>query len=82
MIKMHLNLVERDEDTDGVNLATISDEQAKDLEAALQEVKADKGKFLVFMGCGAVKDILARDLAKAVNAIDVKRRNPPVEAPK
>src|SRR5262249_37342147 len=74
LIKMHLNLIERDEDTDGVSLETITEDQAKDLESAIQETKMDRGRFLVFMGVGDVKDILARDLKKAINAIDVKRR--------
>ncbi len=76
LIKLHLNIVERDEDTDGVDLETISEEQAKDLETAIKDVKMDRGRFLVFMGVGDVREILKKDLKKAANAIDVKRRNP------
>jgi len=76
LIKLHLNLIERDEDDDGSGGAQpITESQAADLEAMLTEVKADKGKFLVFMGVGEVKDILARDMKKATNALEVKRRN-------
>lgn len=74
LIKMHLNLIERDEDTGGENRRPISEEQAKDIHAALDEVKADKKRFLEYMEVERVEDILLRDLKKALNAIDVKRR--------
>jgi len=75
LIKMLLNLIERSEDDDGMGgSAPITDAQAADLEAMLEEVKADKGKFLVFMGVGDVKDILAKDMKKATNALETKRR--------
>lgn len=76
LLKMLLNIIETDEDTDGEKREPISQEQARDIEAAIDEVKMDKGKFLIFMGVGDVKDILQRDLKKALNAIDTRRRNP------
>lgn len=76
LTKLALNIVEKDEDTDGENRRPITEEQAKDIEAAIQELKMDRGKFLVFMGCGDVGEILAKDLKKAINAIDTRRRNP------
>lgn len=74
LLKMHLNLVERDEDTDGRNLEPISEDQTRDLEIMIENVKADKARFLSFMGVEKVSEILVRDLNKAVNALDSKRR--------
>lgn len=73
LIKMHLNIVEKDEDTDGESRKPITDEQAKDIEAILQELKMDRKRFLFFMGVGDVKEILACDMKKATNAFDVQR---------
>lgn len=75
LIKMHLNLIERDEDDDGNGgSAPITEDQAKDIEALMTEVKADKARFLVFMGAGEVSSILSRDFSKAINALEAKRR--------
>lgn len=71
---MLFNIITKDEDTDGENLTPITEDQARDLESAIEEVRMDKGKFLVYMHVGSVREILQRDLATAVNAIDVKRR--------
>lgn len=74
LLTMHLNLVTRDVDTDGAPSATITDDQVKDIEAALDELKMDRARFLVYMHVGAVADILAKDHQKAIVALDVKRR--------
>lgn len=75
LIKMHLNLIERDEDTDGESKKQITEDQAKDLHAALDEVKMDVPRFLLYMQVGAVSEILAVDYRKALNAIEVKRQD-------
>lgn len=72
--KMHFNIVERGEDTNGETLEPITDEQAKDLYAALEEVKGDKGMFLHYMGVPSIEKILKRDLQKATASIEAKRR--------
>ena len=75
LLKMLLGIVERGEDDDGNGGSQpITEAQAADMTALIEEVKADLGKFLVFMGVGAVKDILARDHKKAINALEAKRR--------
>jgi hypothetical protein len=75
LIKMHLNLVERGEDDDGQGGSKlISEDQAKDLEAMITEVGADKARFLAYMDAGSVESILARDLPKAIAALEAKRR--------
>jgi hypothetical protein len=75
LIKMHLNLVERGEDDDGQGGSQlITEDQAKDLEAMITEVSADKARFLAYMDAGSVEAILARDLPKAIAALEAKRR--------
>ena len=73
LTKMHLNIVERDEDTDGNDVEFISEEQARDLVALADEVKADKARFLAYMGADAFASILVRDLQKAITALERKR---------
>jgi hypothetical protein len=75
LIKMHLNLIERGEDDDGHGGGEpITEAQVADVLALMEEVKADHGKFLVYMGVGDVKDIRQRDLKKATTALETKRR--------
>lgn len=75
LIKMHLNIVERNEDDDGQGGSKpITEDQAKDLHSMLTEVRADKARFLTFMGVDAVESILARDYKRAISALEQKRR--------
>ena len=74
LTEMFFNLIEEGTDVDGNDLETISAEQVKDLETQIQDIKMDKGRFLVFMKVGKLEEILLKDLAKAQNGIDVKRR--------
>lgn len=77
LTKMFFNLMESDgiEDDDGNGgSATISDDQAKDIEALITEVKADRARFLAYMGTTNVEAILSRDFTKAVTALESKRR--------
>lgn len=74
LIKMHLNIIETDEDTDGESLKTITEQQALDIEAMLTEVKADRAGFLRYMGVANIADILLRDHGKAIESLNAKRR--------
>ena len=75
LIKMHLNLVEVNEDDDGQGGdKPITENQATDLQAFIEEVKADKARFLHFMGVEKLGAILARDYQKAINSLETKRR--------
>jgi ERF superfamily len=75
LVKMIFNLVEKGEDDDGQGGSQpISEAQAADIQALMDEVKTDQGRFLVFMGVGEVKDILQKDVKKAINALETKRR--------
>lgn len=74
LTKMFFNLIEAGEDTDANDLSVITEEQARDMEAKITEVGADKKRFLTYMGVAATKDILAKDWTKALNAIETKRQ--------
>ncbi len=73
LTKMFYNLIEEGEDTDGESKAKITDEQVKDLNTQIQDLGMNMGRFLMFMSVGALEDILAVDIKKAQNAIDVQR---------
>lgn len=74
LMKMMLNIVEKDEDTDGDHLDPITEDQAKDLEALISEVGADRARFLKYMSVEKLEGILARDFTKAVTALQAKRK--------
>lgn len=74
LLKLALNIVEKDEDTDGESLKPISEDQVKDLEVMIKDAKADRAKFLEYMDVADIKDIWVRDLPKAINALEVKKR--------
>lgn len=74
LIKLALNIVERGDDTDGIAEQPITDDQVKDLLSLMDEVKADRARFLAFMQVETVEMILKKDYAKAINALEVKRR--------
>ena len=74
LLKMTLNLIEKNEDTDGENLQTISADQAKDIEVQIQDLHVNLNKFLEYMGVTSIDQILVRDLVKVKNAFDVKRK--------
>ncbi len=74
LIKMILNIVETEEDIDGNDPQLITPEQARDLRALIEEVKADQARFLAYLGVPKLESILARDYAKAITALEAKRR--------
>lgn len=74
LLKLALNIVETDEDTDGESREPITEEQARDLYTLLTEVKADKARFLAYMGVETIEDIMKCDHVKAVTALESKRR--------
>lgn len=66
-----------DQDDDGKGsdpVELISEKQAADLKALGEEVKADKDKFLAYMGVKMICEIPAKDYIKAVRALEAKRR--------
>lgn len=76
LIKNHFNIVEHGEDDDGAGgSAKITQNQADDLRALLDEAKGDAPRFLAWIGAAKFEDILVRDHSKAVQFIEAKRRS-------
>lgn len=69
-----LGLTTSDPDTDGMDPETISDDQASELQALAEEVRADDAKFLTYMGVKSYHEIRRGDLNKAVMALEEKRK--------
>lgn len=66
-----------DQDDDGKKsepVEYITEKQAADLKAMGEEVKADKDKFLAYLGVKMLSEIQAKDYIKAVRALEAKRR--------
>ena len=74
-----LGITTADADTDGnvpgQEPETITESQAADLKSLAEEVKANLPKFLAYMGVGSMGDIPASDYARAVSALEKKRKN-------
>lgn len=72
-----LGLTTADEDTDGADPPqagkTISDTQLADLEALILEVKANRSRFLVYLGIERLEDLTAANLPSAIRALEEKR---------
>src|SRR3990167_516713 len=77
LLKMIFNVAIGEDDNDGNGVKpVITDKQAADLQALMDEVGADPVKFLKFMGVESVDDIAATDYDKAVKALERKRSAP------
>jgi ERF superfamily len=77
LVKMHFNLIERDEDDDGLGgpQGFITQAQADDVRSKLAEVAGDERKFLrLFTGATRFEEISARDLERAYTFVEDKRR--------
>ena len=74
LIKMHLNLIERDEDSDGTNPAFISEEHLRDIETGLADTKSNVPAFLKHFGIADLKELPEREYGAAMQAIATKRR--------
>ena len=75
LIKMHLNLVEAGLDTDASDaVEPITEEQVRDLETMIVDAKVDKKRLLEYMQAEKLEAITKRDFAKAVTALQIKKR--------
>ncbi len=74
--EMLLNIVREGDDDDGARGGSepITDEECAELARGLTETKSNTDAFLSFMGVTAIPDIQKRDLTRARNAIDAKRK--------
>lgn len=73
LIKMHLNIIEKDEDTNGEKNEKIGKDEARDLSTAINDHGLELPRFLVFMKVGSIEEILAADSKKAWNAVEAKK---------
>jgi hypothetical protein len=69
-----LGLTTTDPDTDAQPDATIGESQQADLRALVLETAANEVKFLAFMGVESYAEIRAADYARAVAALEARRR--------
>lgn len=74
LIKMHLNLIEVEEDRDGARLEYITKDQAKDIDAVLTDLKADKAAFLRYLNIRSLEEMPLSQLKQAHEALEQKRR--------
>lgn len=65
---------EPDDDALAGSTAAITSEQAATLEALMQEVGANRAKFLAYLGVTALDELRASDVPRAVNALEAKRK--------
>ena len=77
-LRQALGLTTTDDDTDGaaVDDTKITPAQAADLSALIDEVKADRAKFLKYMGVETIEDIPAARFKGAVFALESRRNKP------
>lgn len=71
-----LNLTSRGEDDDGKagGGGFITQDQADEIQALMEDVGADRARFLKFAGVGAIADIPAGKFKEAINALEAKRK--------
>lgn len=65
---------DQDDDGNGAGAKLITESQVLDLQALIDEVKADKAKFLKFLKVEKLEDITTKDYPKAVTALEQKRK--------
>lgn len=69
-----LGLSTGDIDTDGNDPTTITENQAADIEALLEETGSSRGRFLEYMGVTCIADIRTADYRNAITKLEEKRR--------
>lgn len=83
LLKAHFNIIEHgvDDDGSGQNVQTISDDEEKDLNAKLDEVKASKTGFLKYFEIKKLADLKRVDLPRAYEMIDRKLKKQLLQPP-
>lgn len=76
LLKMIFNVAigEEDNDGNGPRAETITEKQVADLESLITEVGANRAQFLRFLRVGSLSEVLAKDYAAAVKALEAKRK--------
>jgi hypothetical protein len=74
LVGMLLNIVTKGEDDDGKGATPVlTNEQAVEIDLLVGQVKADKAKFLSYMGVKDVREIKATDYQKAMTMLNAKK---------
>ncbi len=73
LLKMHLNIIEKDEDTDGPPKPRISEQEALDLATLLQDTKSDVPRFLKHFRVERIGDLLKVQLSEALQMLQRKQ---------
>lgn len=71
-----LNITSRGEDDDGIkggNPGAVSEDQAAEIQAKMEEVGADRTRFLAFIKAESIAAIPAKDFAKVMGKLEAKR---------
>lgn len=72
---MHLNLIERGKDDDGQGGdKKITDDEAKDLQVLMEEVRQDIPRFLKYFEIEKISDLPAKELKGAIQDLERKRK--------
>lgn len=74
VVGMLINLVTQGEDDDGQMADTIDEEEIANLQALIDEVGANKQKFLDYFKVSCLENIPAKDYQKAVKMLEAKRK--------
>jgi hypothetical protein len=76
LLKMHLNLVMKEEDDDGTGEwnKAISEDQALTIQDLVEETGADKDRFLKHFAISELRELRARQYDSAVTMLEAKRR--------
>ncbi len=75
LLLMHLNIVSRGNDNDGQgDGAIITEDQARDLQVLMDEVKQDIPRFLKYFGIEKVSDLPAKEFSGAIQDLERKRK--------
>ncbi len=68
-----LGMITTGEDNDGNDDSIVSNEQAVEIDLLITAVKADKARFLKWIGVDDVQKILAKDYEKAITQLNAKK---------
>ncbi len=75
LLLMHLNIVSRGEDNDGAGSSLpITEEQARDLGSLIEEVGADRARFLKYFKIQRLEEMPEKELKGAIQSLEDKRR--------
>jgi len=73
LLKLHFNLIERDEDKDFADIVFINDGQAKDIGTLIQDTKSDFARFLKHFQISKLEELRALQYPEAMQMLRKKQ---------